>query len=146
MYIPYLSTIHSIEILSFNYPDVELKVSVSAGTYIRSIANDLWSIIWAGWYIKILRRTEVGKLSVKHAQTLDNFDIHHSVLESDLFGADRMTQFDANMIRRLGDGLPTWGNFDLEVDKDYFVKNGDFITNVVRYNWSELIPVKKLAI
>ena len=140
------ATIHSIEILSFEYPNIELKISVSAGTYIRSIANDLWSLIGSGWYIKVLRRTKVWKLSVTHAQALDDFTMENRVLESELFGADRMTQFDDNMLRRLWDWLVTGGIFDLEIDKDYFVKNWDFITNVVRYDGSKLIPVKKLAI
>jgi len=140
------ATIHSIKILSYSYPDIELEVSVSAGTYIRSIAFDLWALIWAGWYIKVLRRIKVWKLDVKHAQTLDWFDAAKTVSVSDLFGGDSMIEFDDNMIRRLGDWLTTRGSFDLEINKDYFVKNWDFITNVVRYNWSELIPVKKLAI
>ena len=140
------ATIYAINILSFSYPDVELEISVSAGTYIRSIAADLWSIVWGWWYIKILSRTKVWKLDVKHAQSLEQFDADKSVLVEDLFWADRMIEFDDNMIRRLGDWLTTRGSFDLDIDKDYFVKNWDFITNVVRYNWSELIPVKKLAI
>ena len=43
-------TIHKIEIISFAYPDLVLKATVSAGTYIRSIAVDLWEIIWTWWY------------------------------------------------------------------------------------------------
>jgi len=35
------ATIYNIEILSYTYPDISLKISVSAGTYIRSIAADL---------------------------------------------------------------------------------------------------------
>ncbi len=140
------ATVHSIKILSFSFPDIELEISVSAGTYIRSIAADLWSIIWSGWYIKTLRRTQVWKLSVSDAQILDDFDATEVVTPENLFGAQKMIQFDDNMIRRLGDGLVTTGEFDMELDKDYLVKNWDFITNVVRYNWSELIPVKKLAI
>ncbi len=140
------ATIYDIKMLSFSYPDIELEISVSAGTYIRSIAFDLWEVIWAGWYIKVLRRTKVGKLDVKYAQTLDDFDIQNTVSESNLFGENYMMKLDENMIRRLGDGLPTRGNFDMETDKDYFVENGKNITNVVRYNGSELIPIKKLAI
>jgi len=140
------ATIYSIEILGFTYPDLQLKVSVSAGTYIRSIASDLWEILWSWWYIKVLRRTEVWKLSIDGAQTLDEFDIKNIVSESDLFWENKMIQFDDNMIRRLDTGLTTKGNFDLKIEEDYFVKNWDFITNVVRYNWSELIPIKKLAI
>jgi tRNA U55 pseudouridine synthase TruB len=34
-------TILSIEIISYSYPDLFLKATVSAGTYIRSIAVDL---------------------------------------------------------------------------------------------------------
>jgi len=35
------ATIYKIEIISFSYPQVTIRTSVSAGTYIRSIAKDL---------------------------------------------------------------------------------------------------------
>jgi len=35
------STIYEIEVLDFTYPEVKIRATVSAGTYIRSIAYDL---------------------------------------------------------------------------------------------------------
>jgi tRNA U55 pseudouridine synthase TruB len=35
------ATIKQIEILDYNYPEISLRATVTAGTYIRSIASDM---------------------------------------------------------------------------------------------------------
>lgn len=65
--------ISKIKVISFSYPEVHLTATVSAGTYIRSIANDLWELLWTWWYVTLLRRLEVWKLNVEDAQKLDDF-------------------------------------------------------------------------
>jgi tRNA pseudouridine55 synthase len=65
--------ISKIKVISFSYPEVHLIATASAGTYIRSIANDLWELLWTWWYVTLLRRLEVWKLNVEDAQKLDDF-------------------------------------------------------------------------
>lgn len=64
-------TIHDIRLVSYNYPILEVKLEVSAGTYIRAFARDLGREIGSGAYLKNLRRTKIGKYSVKEAAKLD---------------------------------------------------------------------------
>jgi tRNA pseudouridine55 synthase len=56
-----LSTIHELEILRFEPPDLVLDLRVSSGTYVRSIADVL------GGHCTNLRRTEVGPFRIEHA-------------------------------------------------------------------------------
>jgi tRNA pseudouridine55 synthase len=59
--------IQKCEVLSYEYPNVRLKVACGAGTYIRSLAHDLGSVLRTGGYLAELRRTKVGEWDVKDA-------------------------------------------------------------------------------
>jgi tRNA pseudouridine55 synthase len=52
--------IHGIELLSYNYPHLDLAIQCGKGTYIRSLARDLGESIGCGGLIESLRRTAVG--------------------------------------------------------------------------------------
>ena len=49
-------TIHEFKILSYTWPKIECEITVSHGTYIRSIARDLGEILWTGGYLEKLER------------------------------------------------------------------------------------------
>ena len=66
-------TIHSIDILEYNYPELKIKTHVSSGTYIRTLAADIGKALGTGAHLTALRRTEVGKYNVKNATPLENF-------------------------------------------------------------------------
>lgn len=53
-------TLHT-EILSYNYPHLELRVKCTKGTYIRSIAFDLGNALGCFAHLSNLRRTASGK-------------------------------------------------------------------------------------
>lgn len=52
--------IYSYELLSWDNPLIRLRVTCSAGTYIRSLAHDLGQTLGCGGHITELRRTAVG--------------------------------------------------------------------------------------
>lgn len=52
-------TVHSLEMLSYEWPKLQLRVSVSSGTYIRSLAEDIGKQLGVGAYLSGLRRTVV---------------------------------------------------------------------------------------
>ncbi len=60
-------TIESCEIVSFAYPNLQLRISCGSGTYIRSLAHDLGQNLRCGAYLSGLRRTRVGEWSVTDA-------------------------------------------------------------------------------
>lgn len=50
---------------------IELEITCSAGTYIRSLAHDLGQRLGCGAILSRLRRTQIGTFSVAHARTLE---------------------------------------------------------------------------
>lgn len=60
-------TIYSIEILHFSYPELSIRVHVSSGTYVRTLAEDIGETLGVGAYCSELRRTSIGDYSIKDA-------------------------------------------------------------------------------
>ncbi len=134
----------NIEIISFNYPYLTLKAEVSAWTYIRSIAYDLWEILWTWGYITFLRRTKIGKLDMTFAQKLEDFKLENKLDDKILFWKENfITLKDENLVK-----LDNWlkQNIDLDIpdNENYFIQKGDFITNIVSKNGLEFTPLKKI--
>ncbi len=59
--------IFDFEITKIDLPEVSFRVSVSKGTYIRSLAYDFGKALDSGAYLSSLRRTKIGNFSVDHA-------------------------------------------------------------------------------
>lgn len=59
--------IDRIEVLSFDYPCLEIEVICGKGTYIRSLARDLGEVLGCGGYVETLRRTRVGAFRAEDA-------------------------------------------------------------------------------
>lgn len=57
-------TIHNIELLSYSYPNFVLKMSVSRGTYIRSIVRDIGEALGHLAYTDSLIRSRIGLYEV----------------------------------------------------------------------------------
>ncbi len=75
-------TVASFDVLGVRRPaaeliDVDVAVTCSTGTYIRSLARDLGHTLDVGGHLTSLRRTRVGGFSLSAARTLEE-------LESDL--------------------------------------------------------------
>jgi tRNA pseudouridine55 synthase len=66
-------TIYQIEIIDYSYPEIKIKVQVSSGTYIRSLAEDIGKSLGVGAFCSQLRRTEIDKWDVKDAQQLSDY-------------------------------------------------------------------------
>ncbi|OJA51931.1 tRNA pseudouridine(55) synthase TruB [Burkholderia ubonensis] len=64
-------TIHRLELLACDLPDVTFRVTCSKGTYVRTLAEDLGEALGCGAHLTMLRRTGVGALTLDHAVTLD---------------------------------------------------------------------------
>lgn len=75
-------TIHENTLVSYTYPTVVLDLYVSSGTYIRTLAEDLGSLLRTGAYVTKLERTEIGEFNV--AQALPLKDATKELVESRL--------------------------------------------------------------
>ena len=65
-------TIHSLDVLDYEYPILKIRVHCSKGTYIRSLAHDIGQLLGIGGYLKSLIRTKVGEFTVENAWNLDD--------------------------------------------------------------------------
>jgi tRNA pseudouridine55 synthase len=65
--------ISRFELVRMELPLADFIISCSKGTYIRALARDLGLALGAGAYLRSLRRTEIGNLSVDEALTPHDF-------------------------------------------------------------------------
>ncbi len=65
--------IYTIEILSYNYPELVIRTHVSSGTYIRTLGEDIGKTLGVGAYLTALRRTQVGDYQIENAVKLSDF-------------------------------------------------------------------------
>jgi tRNA pseudouridine55 synthase len=63
--------IYQIDLLRYEYPNLELEVHCGKGTYIRSLARDLGDRLGCGALVETLRRTRVGPFTVEGAISLE---------------------------------------------------------------------------
>jgi tRNA pseudouridine55 synthase len=64
-------TIHEIELVHYQPPELRFRAVVSAGTYLRAIARDLGHRLGVGGHLTALRREAIGSLRVEDAVTLE---------------------------------------------------------------------------
>lgn len=79
--------IYNLKIKKFKYPNLNLLVSVSAGTYIRSLAHDLGQAMKTGALLSDLRRVAIGDFNIKNALPLDKVD-KDTLAKNKIFVAD----------------------------------------------------------
>ena len=68
---PHFITIFQCDLLSYDAPNLHLRVRCSKGTYIRSLAHDIGEKLNCGGHLSQLRRTHSGNFSVDQAISLD---------------------------------------------------------------------------
>lgn len=137
--------IFSCEILSFAYPVLELEVSVSAGTYIRSIAHNLWNILGTWGYLSALRRTKVGNIDITDATSLEQLDASQSIpLESVLWEKIHLFQ-DELVYKRLWDGQRVKWEFLLPQNTEILLFDGNMVRYIVEYKNGVIHPRKKIT-
>ena len=67
-------TIHQIEIISVNLPEVEMIVSCSKGTYIRTLCDDIGKKLGCFGCMKSLLRTKVDRFVLQDAYKLSELE------------------------------------------------------------------------
>lgn len=72
-------TIHAIDVLSYAWPKLSLRVHCGSGTYIRALARDLGRELKTGGYLTALRRTKVGPFEIGRAKQISEISSHDIV-------------------------------------------------------------------
>lgn len=138
------SFIYEIEVLSYSYPFLSIRAKVSAWTYIRSIAFDLWHIVGSWAHVTKLRRTKIWNLDIKLSQTLDNFNPDYILEDKELFNKDNFISLEQDVLLKINNGLKVERSFDFKVGEDLFVYDWKNITNIVNYDWKTLKAIRKI--
>jgi tRNA pseudouridine55 synthase len=91
---PRVISIHQLNVLSYDYPKLELEIKCGSGTYVRSLGRDLAQRLGTGAVMAALERTAIGEFRVDTA-------IDVMVLSADNLEAYQLPP------RRAVDHLPT---------------------------------------
>ena len=95
---PRLVTLYQICLVEFVNSELELEISCSKGTYIRTIADDLGQELGCGAHVIELRRTQAGVFTEK-----DSISAEELALEKENSGLDKIDQFLIPMDRAIQD-------------------------------------------
>ncbi|MCH5275032.1 MAG: tRNA pseudouridine(55) synthase TruB [Lachnospiraceae bacterium] len=85
-------TIHELEILGMQLPEISLRVVCSKGTYIRTLCHDIGAKLGCGAVMNRLERTRTGQFTLKGAHKLDEIESLYKQgrIEEVLLPVDRM--------------------------------------------------------
>ena len=99
--------VYRLQLLDYRFPNVELEIECSKGTYIRSLARDLGEKLGCGGYVTSLRRTRIGPFTVEQAVSLHEPVVELRPLANAVQELPRCI-VDAEAVSRLrdGQGLP----------------------------------------
>lgn len=112
--------VENVEILQNSIEEVEVRLTISSGWYIRSFAPIIGQFLWtSGWYISALRREKLyiweNFLSEELSQDIDNFDANKNISEQILFPD---FSFISSQNNELLKKIKNWDNFDIpEIQK-----------------------------
>ena len=124
------ATIYDIQILDFSFPKITLRATVSAGTYIRTIAGDFWNILWTWAYVTKLRRTEIWILTLDQARELNSSDTSAALDIQALFPKTQFLDLPDEIITRLNHGQRIKNDLNIQ-PWEYFLQSNWLITHVI---------------
>lgn len=94
-------TIHSLEAVSWDPPDLVFRVSCSKGTYVRTLAEDLAAAMGSCAHLRALRRLSVNPFVEEGLVTLDQLEKHVEAGDAE------------GLLLPPDAGLPTWPMIEL---------------------------------
>ena len=71
---PKLLVIDDIELLSFNMPEIKIRIICSKGTYIRALARDIGGALNSGAHLTGLIRTRIGDITLDKCLKIEEID------------------------------------------------------------------------
>ena len=64
-------TVHELELQAYEAETLRIRVRVSKGTYVRTLAQDIGARLGCGAHLRGLRRTAIGQMTIGDATTLE---------------------------------------------------------------------------
>jgi tRNA pseudouridine55 synthase len=110
-------TIYRMDLIRFEKDILELDISCSKGTYIRTLAEDIGKVLGCGAHIAALRRLQVG---VFEGAKMYTFEELNKLLEQDVTTLDQsLLPIDA--------GLSDWTDVQLSADATFYLRRGQAV-------------------
>lgn len=110
-------TIYRMDLIRFEKDILELDISCSKGTYIRTLAEDIGKVLRCGAHIAALRRLQVG---VFEGAKMYTFEELNKLLEQDVTALDQsLLPIDA--------GLSDWTDVQLSADATFYLRRGQAV-------------------
>jgi|GEM_PF-1102366 len=81
---PKKRTVYSYSILSYRWPSLDIEITVSSGTYIRSIARDLGIFLETGGYLEKLERLSIGHMTMDTHLWMQHNDIRYAPISHEV--------------------------------------------------------------
>lgn len=97
-------SILNLKILSWKLPCIEFEVTVSSGTYIRVLFEDMARDLGTVGHLSQLRRTRVGPHHIDKCQTLESWPIPEFSVEQ-LFSAKEVVLKDSGLEKKYRNGI-----------------------------------------
>jgi len=107
--------IRQMELLSFQQPYLNMRVTCSKGTYIRTLCDDIGNLLGTGAHMTALTRTRVGKFKIEDAVSLQNLSDEKNEFYSIDEALSHLEELilDHESSRRVKHGIPvdvTWND------------------------------------
>jgi len=109
--------IYKIELLSIKLPEFEINVSCSKGTYVRTLAEDIGTVLGCGAHVSALRRTGVGPFDATQLVSMD--DLNRAFEQ----GRDALQA----LLLPMESALCDWPAVKLNADSTHYVKQGQAV-------------------
>ncbi len=139
------ATILSSNIISYSYPELIVEFTVSAGTYIRSIAHDLGNYLWTGGYLSALERSSVWHLTLESAVELSQLSENKRLDVSALFQGRIYELQDEDIYRRLAHGQRVRAKLPIPENTQSILSDGEYIRYIIEYTDGVIHPRKKIT-
>jgi len=123
--------IYNIKLLQMDVPYVDIAVSCSKGTYVRTLCDDIGLVLGTGAHITALERTSIGTFSIDASVTFDTLaqgisDDSPCVLSIDhaLFDLPEVILSETN-VRKARNGIPLGREIANGIPDDVYVRLKD---------------------
>ncbi len=134
--------VEKFEILSYNWPILEVEITVSHGTYIRSLARDLGIALGTGGYLENLERVSLGHISLENVtEWTQHNDIFYAPLTHEALFPNiavlHLSEEDKKHLRLGSTPIPTE-----QKNGQYFVVYDDGSYGLLEAQEGKIFPVK----
>jgi tRNA pseudouridine55 synthase len=144
---PRTVTVHELRVTRYEWPEVDLHLRCSSGTYARSIARDLGASLGAGGYMSRLVRERVGSLDLTTAVLPEDVTKDHIVgIEAALSAYPRLNvPLEQRHLLSRGQTLRTPPGFPIEEPCFAWVQ-GEVVSAITFVNGGTHFRTKRLLV